>query len=97
MHLPEKILDIKGFGGCSGGGKDAVADLVADSADESATAKFRFTDMLEEKGSGRFSIGTGDACDLERVRRIFIKSGGEISESEAGIGNDNMGRFGTKA
>ena len=97
VHLPEKILDITGFGGRSGGGKEAVADFVADSADETAASEFRFTDMLEEKGGGGFSVGTGDARDLERMRGIFIKSGGEISKSEAGIGNDNMGRFGAKA
>ncbi len=90
-HLAEGALQIDRLGGGPDSGPALAADPALDRAEQARPPAGSGEDGEQEKGCGRLSVRSCNACNLEPPRRLAEEGVGRWRHRPAYVGNEELG------
>jgi hypothetical protein len=90
-HLRKQFVQAHRIG-CGVRARDgALTDADLHRADQAALVAQRTEQAEEQRGRARLAIGTGDADELQLLRRRIVEVGGELTEGLSSVLNTHVG------
>ena len=91
-HLPQQTLHLPGFGGGAAGGEDRVPDAAAVGAHETGPDAQGLEHACRQPGHGGFSVGAGDADEVQLPVRVAEEVSGHPGQGLPGVGDNDVGQ-----
>ncbi len=95
-HLSHHLLDLKGFRGGALSRDNAIPNLVMDCSHQAGLDSGSLQHCLDHEGDGCFTVGSGNADDLQPGAGVLIIINGSLCQSGPGIGHFDFGGTGEK-